>query len=231
MVTRRRELPGKLTKKTKRLAGRKTEARTPLNIRVSGAAVDDALREHVRDLAARKLGKFVSQIERMTVHFQDVKGPRRGRDSECNARVVLSSAAIVEVKDQDETPRKVFDAVIDQVARTVKRQIERWGSTGGENPGPRRGTRRATKNGRTARLGPAETEAVTPSRRRRPRRPEIGDSAATPPRSRRSTGGRTTKRAARTGRATAARHAVRRLVRGRTARTPRRRATSSAGRS
>jgi hypothetical protein len=41
--------------------------------------LDQATRAHLDRRAVRELGKFAPHIERMTVRFRDINGPRRGR--------------------------------------------------------------------------------------------------------------------------------------------------------
>ncbi|MGA8807885.1 MAG: hypothetical protein WB973_08395, partial [Thermoanaerobaculia bacterium] len=60
----------------RRAAGRTWAASTPLAVRTSGIAVDPDLRRRIHGRLGLRLGKFAPRIERLTVRFEDVNGPR-----------------------------------------------------------------------------------------------------------------------------------------------------------
>src|SRR5690606_28177277 len=58
--------------------GRTAAPETPLAVRAKDVEVDAELREYVAKRAGFKLGKFANAIERITVRFEDLNGPKKG---------------------------------------------------------------------------------------------------------------------------------------------------------
>jgi hypothetical protein len=81
----------------------------------------------VRGRLSAKLAKFADRIERMSVRFSDVNGPRGGVDVVCRAKVVVSGLPSVVVDAQAETDVLAFGQVADAVERAVRRALERAG--------------------------------------------------------------------------------------------------------
>jgi ribosome-associated translation inhibitor RaiA len=125
MATRAQPLPATVPKPAKRTAGRTTAAKTPLNLRTSGVRVDEALQTYARDRAGRKIGKFATHIERATIRFSDVNGPRGGVDTECKIKVVVSGAASVVVAERATDARSALDAALDTVEGAIRRNVQR----------------------------------------------------------------------------------------------------------
>jgi hypothetical protein len=103
-------------------------------VRTSGVAVDEATREHVRRSLGTKLGKFAPHIERVTVRFTDVNGPRGGVDVACDVKVVLSGHRSVVYGMRGRAPRETLDRAAPGLVRAVQSALER---------GPRRAATRA----------------------------------------------------------------------------------------
>jgi len=106
--------------------GRTDSPETPLAVRAKDVEVDAALREYVAKRAGFKLGKFAEAIERITVRFEDLNGPKKGSPADrCAIKVVISrhESVLVEVVDTD--PRAAFDKCIDSVERAVRRALEK----------------------------------------------------------------------------------------------------------
>jgi hypothetical protein len=81
----------------------------------------------VHDRALRRLGKYALHIERLSFRFEDVNGPRGGRDTVCRGKVVLSGAPSAIVQKRAHTPREAFNLVSQQLARSVDRAVQRLG--------------------------------------------------------------------------------------------------------
>lgn len=109
----------------------------PLALRTSGVDVTPDLREDVRWRVGRRLGKFGPYIERVTVRFEDVNGPRGGVDTMCRIKVVLSGLASVVVEETASDASKAFnraDGVAERVVRRVIGRARVLGSLVGRRP-------------------------------------------------------------------------------------------------
>lgn len=119
--------PARVSRKTKRAAGRTDRRQTTLHLRTRGSELDVPTRAWVRDRAVRRLGKYALHIERLSFRFEDVNGERGGRDSVCRGKVVLSGAPSAIVQKRAHTPREAFNLVSQQLARSVGRAVRRLG--------------------------------------------------------------------------------------------------------
>jgi ribosome-associated translation inhibitor RaiA len=134
-VTKRRKtprppLPKKLPKSVKRTAGATSAAETPLNLRTSGLNVDDATRGWVRRRMGRALAKFALHVERATVRFADLNGPRGGVDTGCTIKVVLSGLPSVVGEARASAAREAFDRAASTAERAVRKALERAAELG-----------------------------------------------------------------------------------------------------
>jgi hypothetical protein len=113
---------------------RTAEREGKLALRTSGIAVDADLREYVRGRLGWRLGKFARHIERLTVRFEDVNGPRGGIDTACRIKVVISGLPSVVVEELAGDSIEAFNRANDSVEQAVKHAI---GRTLGHRIGPR----------------------------------------------------------------------------------------------
>jgi hypothetical protein len=127
----RSPLPAAVPKAEKRDAGATAAPQTPLNLRVSGVRLDAATRAHAHKRMGRQLGRFAPHVERATVRFFDVNGPRGGVDQTCRIKVVLSRLPSVVVEANAATAREAFDRAAASTARAVKRSLGRAADTTG----------------------------------------------------------------------------------------------------
>lgn len=95
---------------------------TPVHVRAR-TELDERTRRWIETRTKRRLGKFAPRIERMTFRFEDVNGPRGGRDSVCRGKVVLRGLPSAIVEKRAHTPRAAFDEVSKQLARTVNEAV------------------------------------------------------------------------------------------------------------
>jgi ribosome-associated translation inhibitor RaiA len=114
----------------RRVAGRTWAPGTPLALRTSGLSVDPELREHLNRRLGWRLGKFAPRIERLTVRFEDVNGPRGGRDVTCRIKVVIAGLPSVVVSELARDAREAFDRADDRIERAVRRAIGRGRARG-----------------------------------------------------------------------------------------------------
>lgn len=112
----------------------------------------------VEDYASRtiasKLDKFASHARRATVRFEDVNGPRGGKDTVCRIKVMLDEMEPVVFEQRAHVAREAFDLAADGVERAVRRAVEREQA---------RGNRRGVKAGASA-----KTMAKKSAARRKP---------------------------------------------------------------
>lgn len=125
MPTQREQFPPSRPRRKKVHAGAAGVSLTPLTIRMSGSPLSDELDHTIRNRLSRRLGKFARHIERVTVRFEDVNGPRGGVDVVCRAKVVLSGMPSAVVSGQAETEDGAFTEVADALTRSVRKTLER----------------------------------------------------------------------------------------------------------
>jgi len=111
-----------LPKTEKPLAGRTDVTATPVAIRTS-MDLDDATRDDVRRRLARKVGKFALHLERLSVRFEDVNGPKGGVDVVCRVKAVLSSLPSVVVQERAADPGLALRRAADVLGRTLNRTL------------------------------------------------------------------------------------------------------------
>ena len=109
----------------RRTAGRTSAPRTPLALRTSGLSIDPELRGYVHRRLGWRLGKFAPHIERLTVRFEDVNGPRGGLDVACKIKAVIAGLPSVVVAELAHDARKAFDRADDRAERAVRRALGR----------------------------------------------------------------------------------------------------------
>jgi ribosome-associated translation inhibitor RaiA len=157
-----------VSRPARRSAGRTPVDTTPLNVRCSGLDLDAAMKAQVRERLGRKLGKFALHIERITVRFEDVNGPRGGEDTVIRIKVVLSGLDSVVYEARATDAGQALDLAADGVERAVRRSLR---LARARQPGALAAARRAT-----ARPAAARAPARSASRSPRPNAPPDGGS-------------------------------------------------------
>jgi hypothetical protein len=79
MQARQKHFPASRSRGNKRRLGAMGVADTPLAVRATGIRISEDFDRHIRQFLTAKLGKVVDRVERLTVRFEDVNGPRGGR--------------------------------------------------------------------------------------------------------------------------------------------------------
>lgn len=181
----------------RRTAGRTWAAKTPLALRTSGLDIDEDLRDYVLERLGLRLGKFALRVERLTVRFEDVNGPRGGRDVRCAIKVVMSGLPSIVVSELAGSAVEAFDRADGRVERAVRRAVQRGRERGHlERLPPRaetagRGRSEASRK-RARPASPTRAAASTAGRNftRRPRKATAAlEGSAQPRPSRKSTRG------------------------------------------
>lgn len=127
--------------------GRGDVTETPLHVRTVGTASHAGLGDYVRKKLGRKLGKFSQAIERVSVRFDDVNGPRGGVDTVSRIKVVLSELPSVVVESQGADAQHAFDQASHRTERTVRKNLGRAGVSRGRSA--RKAAKRAPRRSPT----------------------------------------------------------------------------------
>lgn len=95
-----------------------------MNIRSSEKVeLGEDTREHIRRRLARQLEKLGPQATRATVRFEDVNGPRGGRDVVCRVKLVLTGKASIVTETRGAEAREAFDLAAAPAGRAALRAL------------------------------------------------------------------------------------------------------------
>jgi hypothetical protein len=122
---KRDPLPASLPRPAKLARGRSAAVPPPAHIRVLGGDVHDDDRDAIATKLGRKLGKFASSIERISVRLSDANGPKGGRDQIVRIKVVLSARPSVVVEERDAAFPLAVDRAANAAALAVRRSVQR----------------------------------------------------------------------------------------------------------
>jgi hypothetical protein len=92
------------------------------------------------------LAKYALHIERLSFRFEDVNGPRGGKDIVCRGKAVLSGLPSTIVQKRAHTPRQAFDLASRQLARGVDKAVRRVGRVKATQPSAAGSTRSPRKS-------------------------------------------------------------------------------------
>jgi hypothetical protein len=106
-----------------------------LHVRTIGTAGHEGLGDHVRAKLGRKLGKFATSIERVSVRFEDINGPRGGVDTRSRIKVVMSDVPTVVVESLGMDAQHAFDTASSTAERAVRKSLGRAGVSRGRMAG------------------------------------------------------------------------------------------------
>ncbi|HEY4394426.1 MAG TPA: HPF/RaiA family ribosome-associated protein [Polyangia bacterium] len=172
----------------RRTGGHTWAPATPLAVRTSGLTVEPALRERIHQRLGWRLGKFAPRIERLSVRFEDVNGPRGGVDVACRIKAVLSALPSVVVMELAHDPVAAFDRAGQRLERAVRRAVGRGRERGRLGPVPLEVPRAAGAR-RAAAPRPAASTATRNRKRRAPKATVALEGSARSRPSRKSTRG------------------------------------------
>lgn len=141
---------GRVGKADKASRGRTAREVTPVAIR-SRVELPAGFAERIRGDLGSKLGHAATLIERGTVRFEDVNGPRGGIDIVCRIKLVLSGRPSVQAEEQAATPQAAFARARAVVVRALARVRDKHDLRASPRPKPAR--------------TPARTSARTSARR------------------------------------------------------------------
>ncbi|HEY6559253.1 MAG TPA: HPF/RaiA family ribosome-associated protein [Polyangiaceae bacterium] len=124
---RRVAFPAARLRAAKKSLGSTATLNTPVEIRTMHTRLDDETKGYVQRSLARKLGKFAQHIERISVRYEDVNGPKGGRDKVCRIQVALNGLAPVVVDERGDHFLDTYDLAVDNLQRAVRRHLDRAG--------------------------------------------------------------------------------------------------------
>jgi hypothetical protein len=127
---------------TKAQRGRTAVETTPIAIR-SGVRLKPGFEDRIRSRLAMRLGHAATLIERGTVRFEDINGPRGGVDTTCRIKIVMSGRPSVQVEETAATPEQAFARAMPRLANAISRVREKHGLTSGRERARRGVHRRA----------------------------------------------------------------------------------------
>jgi hypothetical protein len=141
---------------------------------MSGVDLPDEFGPRARALLGKRLGRFATHIERATVRFKDINGPRGGVDTLCRIKLTVSHRPTVLVEKRALDAEAALKMSVVAAAQAMDRSI---GRSGMRTPAPTKAapTRQPEPDApaRTVRSAAPEPEAASPRRtrsgRRRPR--------------------------------------------------------------
>ncbi|MDX2088039.1 MAG: hypothetical protein SFX73_09320 [Kofleriaceae bacterium] len=134
----------RVDRSTKAQRGRTPVETTPIAIR-SGVPLKAGFEDRIRARLAMRLGHAASLIERGTVRFEDINGPRGGVDTKCRIKVVISGRPSVQVEETASTPEQAFARAMPRLANAISRTRSKHGLTSGRERARRSVHRRPTE--------------------------------------------------------------------------------------
>jgi ribosome-associated translation inhibitor RaiA len=97
----------------------------PIHIRAAQERFAADASDYVQKKLCKKLARFVSFIERVSVRVKDVNGPRGGVDQLCRIKVVMRGQPSVIFESRDSSLNAAVDVALAGVQRAVGRTTAR----------------------------------------------------------------------------------------------------------
>jgi hypothetical protein len=150
----------KLPKRGKATRGRTAVRATALTVR--GGPRDPDMESRARARLGLALESMAPRIERVTVRFEDVNGPRGGLDTLCRIKAVVSGEPSVVVEERGHNPDHAMSRAAPRIERSLRQLFDR--RTPKRPPGSR-GEKRAVPV-RSSRVSPRRAKGGTLKKRR-----------------------------------------------------------------
>ena len=96
-----------------------------LEIRGQNLRVGDRLYEHVERQMNFALGQFESWLSGVSVHLEDVNGPKGGIDKQCRVLVTLKKGKTLKIEDLDADIISAVNRAADRMGQVVSREIDK----------------------------------------------------------------------------------------------------------
>ena len=162
------KFPARLTRSTKQDRGRTPLEQTPIAIR-SSVPIKPTVEARMRKKLARRIGHAAPLIERGTVRFEDINGPRGGVDTVCRIKLVLSGRPSVQANERAHDVEPAFDGASFKVQNALERVRGKHGMAtgrGAQKARRRRArTRTATRTGTRAAVAASARSGTAIDRR------------------------------------------------------------------
>jgi len=91
----------------------------------NGFEIERTLRDDVQEKIELVLGRFESQIGKVSVYLADLNGPKKGVDKSLRLVIDIERQPVVVVEEKGEDWLALLESISDRAAHTVARQIER----------------------------------------------------------------------------------------------------------
>jgi hypothetical protein len=125
----KRGFADRVPKSGKNARGRTDFATTPVAIR-SRVDLPKGTEDWIRAQFASKISRLATLVERATVRFEDLNGPRGGVDTLCRIKVVISSRPSVQVEERAASARVAFTQAFQVLVRSLERERKKHGLRG-----------------------------------------------------------------------------------------------------
>jgi hypothetical protein len=123
-----RKFPAKVPRSTKKTRGRTSVESTPISIRGDGPVLPEA-RDRMRKKLARRIGHAAPMIERGTIRFEDINGPRGGVDKICRIKLVLSGHRSIQAEERGVSVEPAFERASSKVQQALEQVRRKRAST------------------------------------------------------------------------------------------------------
>jgi ribosome-associated translation inhibitor RaiA len=139
---------------------------TPVAIR-SRVELSESLRKEIRPKLSQHLGRHALQIQRVSVRFEDLNGPKGGVDMVCEIKIAMRGLPSVLITETAATPALAFRRAVPRATRAVRRELDKHGrsSAGSAPPRPKgAATRRRAAATRRAAAAPTVSRKASAPR-------------------------------------------------------------------
>lgn len=112
------------TRAVKRVGARGSPAEIPAFIRATGLDPDADDKAYLRRKLGRRLGKFASDVQRVSVRLDDINGQRGGVDRQCRIKVALRGLPSVMVESRESSMQAAMDRALAAMGNAVRRALQ-----------------------------------------------------------------------------------------------------------
>lgn len=151
------------SKATKPVTERTVVERTPVAIR-SDEKLGAAFEQRIRKQLATRIGHAAGLLERLTVRFEDVNGPKGGIDIVCKIKADVSRRPSIVVQKRAEDQARAFASAVDALGVAIDRMQRKHGLATGRPRTTRAPATRTTAPDSSAMLGRPRTQLARTSR-------------------------------------------------------------------
>jgi ribosomal subunit interface protein len=96
-----------------------------LEIRGQNIRIGDRLHEQVERQMNFALGQFDTWISGVTVHLEDINGPKGGVDKQCRVLVNLKGGKTLKIEDVDTDITVAVNRAADRLGHVISREIDK----------------------------------------------------------------------------------------------------------